>query len=167
MFLSRISILSPKTQNCSLPWISVPHYIHKFLWSFWLMKWMGILNFEKMISLHDCELTVTFGIHKYDVNNGRTIVWYLPFSWVTKPLKETIFLIFCVSINVLKRGDSCQFLASKIYDKIWHFFNIFCNFCVLKILTYLQHYICPSSPSCSSLWNYHDILLILLLSSNL
>jgi len=30
----------------------------------------------------------------------------------------------------LKRGDFCQYLASKFYDKIWHCFSIFCNFCV-------------------------------------
>ena len=30
----------------------------------------------------------------------------------------------------LKRGDSCQFLVSKNYNKIWHFYNMFCNFCV-------------------------------------
>jgi len=30
----------------------------------------------------------------------------------------------------LKRGNSCQFPVSKSYNKIWHFFSIFCNFCV-------------------------------------
>ena len=30
----------------------------------------------------------------------------------------------------LKKGIFHQFLVSKNYDKIWHFFNIFCNFCV-------------------------------------
>ena len=38
--------------------------------------------------------------------------------------------VFLVSRNVFKRGDFCLFLASKIYDKIWHCFNIFCKFCV-------------------------------------
>jgi len=67
----------------------------------------------------------------YDDNNGRTIVWFLPISWLKKPLgRKKKFLIFFVSRNVFKKGDFCQFLASKIYDKIWHCFNIFCNFCV-------------------------------------
>ena len=26
----------------------------------------------------------------------------------------------------------CQFLCSKIYDKWWHCFNIFCNFCFFR-----------------------------------
>ena len=39
-------------------------------------------------------------------------------------------LKFLVSRNVFKKGDSCQFLASKIYDKIWQIFNTFCNFCI-------------------------------------
>ena len=42
----------------------------------------------------------------------------------------SFFLKFFVSRNVFKKGDFCQFLASKIYNKIWHCFNIFCNFCV-------------------------------------
>jgi len=44
--------------------------------------------------------------------------------------EEKKFLKFLVSRNIFKKGDFCQFLASKIYDKIWHCFNIFCNFCV-------------------------------------
>jgi len=35
-----------------------------------------------------------------------------------------------ISRNVFKKGYLCQFLTLKIYDKIWHCFNIFCNFCV-------------------------------------
>jgi len=41
--------------------------------------------------------------------------------------EEKNFLNFFCSINVFKKGDFCQILASKIYDKIWHCFNIFCN----------------------------------------
>jgi len=44
--------------------------------------------------------------------------------------EEKYFLNFLVSRNVFKKEDFCQFFASKIYDKIWHCFNIFCNFCV-------------------------------------
>ena len=44
--------------------------------------------------------------------------------------KKNIFSMFLVSKNLFKKRDLCQFLASKFYDKIWHCFNIFCNFCV-------------------------------------
>ena len=43
--------------------------------------------------------------------------------------RKKYFLNLFISRNVFKKGDFCQFLASKIYDKIWHYFNIFCNFC--------------------------------------
>jgi len=45
---------------------------------------------------------------------------------------EKYFLNFLVSRNVFKKRDFCQFLASKIYDKIWHCFNIFYNFLCLR-----------------------------------
>jgi len=44
--------------------------------------------------------------------------------------KKFFFCNFFVSRNIFKKGDCCWFLASKNYDKIWHCFNIFCNFCV-------------------------------------
>ena len=45
--------------------------------------------------------------------------------------KKKIFSKFLVSRNVFKTENFfIQFLAAKIYDKIWHCFNIFCNFCV-------------------------------------
>jgi len=44
--------------------------------------------------------------------------------------EEKYFLKLLISRNVFKKGDFHQFLASKIYDKMWHWFNIFCNFCV-------------------------------------
>jgi len=48
-----------------------------------------------------------------------------------KPIgKKKIFSILLVSRNAFKRGNFSLFLASKIYDKIWHCLNIFCNFCV-------------------------------------
>jgi len=47
--------------------------------------------------------------------------------------KKNHFLKFLVSRNVFKKGEFCQFLVSKNYNKIWHCFNIFCNFCVSEI----------------------------------
>ena len=47
-----------------------------------------------------------------------------------KHWEEKSFLKPLISRNVFKKGDFCQFLASKIYNKMWHCFNIFCNFCV-------------------------------------
>jgi len=44
--------------------------------------------------------------------------------------KYFYFLKIFISRNIFEKGDFCQFLSSKIYDKIWHCFNIFCNFCV-------------------------------------
>ena len=44
--------------------------------------------------------------------------------------EEKDFLSLLVSRNVFKKGYFCQFLVSKIYDKIWHCFNIFCKFCI-------------------------------------
>ena len=46
--------------------------------------------------------------------------------------EEKYFLNFLVSRNVFIKGNFCQFIASKIYDKIWHYFNIFHNFYVSK-----------------------------------
>jgi len=68
-----------------------------------------------------------------DHNNGRTIVWFGGNFLAPKIIgKKNIFSIFFVSRNVFKKGDFCQLLASKYYDKIWHCFNIFCNFSVLE-----------------------------------
>jgi len=44
--------------------------------------------------------------------------------------EKNLKINFFFSRNVFKRGDFGQILASKIYNKIWHCFNIFCNFCV-------------------------------------
>jgi len=44
--------------------------------------------------------------------------------------EEKYFLKFLVPRKDFKKGEFCQFLASKIYEKIWHCFNIFCNFCI-------------------------------------
>jgi len=44
--------------------------------------------------------------------------------------EEKYFLTLLISRNVFKKSNFGQFLASKIYDKIWHCFNLFCNFCV-------------------------------------
>jgi len=41
---------------------------------------------------------------------------------------------FFISRNVFKKGYFCQFLVSKIYDKIGHCFNIFCNICISENL---------------------------------
>jgi len=62
------------------------------------------------------------------------------------------FLNFFVSRNVFKRGDFCQFLASKIHNKIWDCFNIFCNFVSQKILTCLQW-----------LWGFQSIVTVAIL----
>jgi len=58
------------------------------------------------------------------------------------PGLKKYFLKFLVSRNVFKKGDFCHFLASKICDKIWHCFKIFCNFLFQKILACLY---CGSS----------------------
>jgi len=50
-----------------------------------------------------------------------------------KTIRKKEKFSFFVSKNGFKKGDFCQFLASKIYGKIWHCFNIFCNFCVSEI----------------------------------
>ena len=44
-----------------------------------------------------------------------------------KIIGEKYFLKFSVSRNVFKMWDFCRFLVSKIYDKIWHFKDIFWN----------------------------------------
>ena len=64
----------------------------------------------------------------YDDDNGRTTVWFLLISWLKNHWEEEKILKKIVSRNVFKKGDFCQFLASKNYDKIWHCFNICCNF---------------------------------------
>jgi len=56
--------------------------------------------------------------------------------------EEKNFLKFLFSRNVFKKGDFCQFLTSKIYDKIWHSFNIFCNFCVSEKFNMSPVYAC-------------------------
>jgi len=50
-----------------------------------------------------------------------------------KHWEEKSYLKILVSRDVFKKGDFCSFLASKNYDKIWHCFNIFCDFCDLEI----------------------------------
>ena len=77
-------------------------------------------------------------LQMYNDNNGRTIIWFLSNSWLKKPLGRKIFYQILVLRNVFKKGDFCQFLASKFYDKIWHCFNIFCNFVSQEILACLQ-----------------------------
>jgi len=58
---------------------------------------------------------------------------FCQFPGLKKHWEEKYFLHFLVSRNVFKKEDFCQFLASKFYNKIWHCFNIFCNFCVSEI----------------------------------
>ena len=66
----------------------------------------------------------------YDDKNGRTIVCFLPISCLKKPLGKKKYFKYFSLRYVFKKGEFCQFLASKFFDKIWHCFNMFCNFFV-------------------------------------
>jgi len=55
---------------------------------------------------------------------------FCQFSSLKNHWKKKKNLKSFVSRNVFKKGDFCQFLVSKIYDKIWHCFKTFYDFCV-------------------------------------
>ena len=85
-------------------------------------------------------------LQMYGDNNGRTTGWFLPISRLKKPLgRKNLFSNFWFQEMSLKKGDFCQFLASKNYDKIWHCFNIICNFCISENFD-----MSPVSMSCQS-----------------
>jgi len=44
--------------------------------------------------------------------------------------EEKIFSQFFSFKKCFKKGDFCQFLTSKVSEKISHCFSIFCDFCV-------------------------------------
>jgi len=69
-----------------------------------------------------------------------------------KTIGKEIFSQLFVSRNVFKKGEFCQFLASKSYNKIWYCFNIFCNFCVSENFD-----MSPVSYASINIFSYHII----------
>jgi len=55
---------------------------------------------------------------------------FYQFPGLQKPLGRKIFSQFFWFQEMSLKREIFVLLASKIYDKIWHCFNIFCNFCV-------------------------------------
>jgi len=68
----------------------------------------------------------------YDDNNGRTFVWYLPFSWLKKPWGRKIF---SASRNVFQKDIPVNFLAQKFMTNYGIFSTYSVTFISQKILT--------------------------------
>jgi len=95
--------------------------IKKYFQIFALLKFSWIKNSSQML----------YFLQMYDDSNVKNNFLVSANLLAQKTIgKKNIFSIFWLPTNVFKRGDFGQFLASKIYGKIWHCFKIFCNFYV-------------------------------------
>jgi len=102
-------------------WFSISFVALKDISKFLLFyKFPGLKNNLKNCIFFRCMMTIM----------EEQLYGFYQFPGLKNHWKEIYFLNFLVSRNVFKKGDFCQFLASKIYDKIWHCFNIFSKFCV-------------------------------------
>jgi len=82
----------------------------------------------------------------YCDNNGRTIVWFPPISWLKEPLRRKIFSLFLFFIFIffwfqemsLKREIFANFLPQKIMTKYGIVSRYSLTFVSQKILACLQ-----------------------------
>jgi len=78
-------------------------------------------------------------LQRYDNNNGRTIVWVLPISWLKKPLGRKYFSQFLLFQEMSLKGEIfVNFLPQKFMTKYGIVSIYSVPFMSQEILAYLQ-----------------------------